>query len=112
MERLKAAGSTKAYLLFKRPSGKDSNVLAAAAPKDEEEAIDAQPKDKQASGDKSKDIKLQKTSTVFTWDSLNYTVPVTGGSRQLLSNVKGYTKPGALQGRTPSDWWLELTCIP
>ncbi|WVR08472.1 hypothetical protein IAU60_005527 [Kwoniella sp. DSM 27419] len=32
----------------------------------------------------------------FTWEALNYTVPVPGGSRQLLKDVYGYVKPGQL----------------
>ncbi|KAJ2437842.1 ATP-binding cassette transporter snq2, partial [Coemansia sp. RSA 2440] len=34
--------------------------------------------------------------TTFTWKDLNYTVPVKGGSRQLLDNVAGFIKPGQM----------------
>jgi ATP-binding cassette, subfamily G (WHITE), member 2, SNQ2 len=33
---------------------------------------------------------------VFTWQHLNYTVPVEGGTRQLLDDVSGYVVPGKL----------------
>ena len=32
----------------------------------------------------------------FTWENLNYHVPVKGGQRQLLTDVYGYVKPGSL----------------
>lgn len=33
---------------------------------------------------------------IYSWQNINYTVPVKGGSRQLLNNVQGYVKPGTL----------------
>jgi ATP-binding cassette subfamily G (WHITE) protein 2 (SNQ2) len=33
---------------------------------------------------------------VFSWQNINYTVPVNGGKRQLLKNVQGYVKPGTM----------------
>lgn len=33
---------------------------------------------------------------VFSWQNVNYTVPVKGGTRQLLNNVQGYVKPGTM----------------
>jgi ATP-binding cassette, subfamily G (WHITE), member 2, SNQ2 len=36
---------------------------------------------------------LQK---VFTWEHLDYTVPVPGGTRRLLEDVFGYVEPGTL----------------
>jgi ATP-binding cassette, subfamily G (WHITE), member 2, SNQ2 len=35
-------------------------------------------------------------TTFSTWESVCYTVPVSGGERQLLDNVFGYVKPGSL----------------
>ncbi|KAJ2809410.1 ATP-binding cassette transporter snq2 [Coemansia guatemalensis] len=34
--------------------------------------------------------------TTFTWQNINYTVPVKGGERQLLDSVSGYIKPGTM----------------
>ncbi|PGH27237.1 hypothetical protein AJ80_01194 [Polytolypa hystricis UAMH7299] len=43
------------------------------------------------------DSELNITSkAVFTWESLNYDVPVPGGTRRLLSDVFGYVEPGKL----------------
>jgi len=33
---------------------------------------------------------------VFTWEQVNYVVPVPGGTRRLLHDVYGYIKPGTL----------------
>ncbi|KAI0155258.1 ABC-2 type transporter [Xylariaceae sp. FL1272] len=40
-------------------------------------------------------LKIESTS-VLTWEELNYDVPVPGGTRRLLNNVFGYCKPGEL----------------
>ncbi len=32
----------------------------------------------------------------FTWEGINYHVPVPGGTRRLLHDVYGYVKPGTL----------------
>ncbi|KAJ1310587.1 hypothetical protein OPQ81_007316 [Rhizoctonia solani] len=39
---------------------------------------------------------LVKSTKAFTWENLDYTVPVPGGTRQLLNKVFGYVKPGTL----------------
>src|SRR5437868_1145742 len=39
---------------------------------------------------------LVESKRPFTWEGLNYTVPVKGGHRQLLNEVYGYVKPGTL----------------
>ncbi|KAF8602772.1 hypothetical protein BDV93DRAFT_533391 [Ceratobasidium sp. AG-I] len=39
---------------------------------------------------------LTKSTKSFTWENLDYTVPVPGGQRQLLNKVFGYVKPGTL----------------
>lgn len=33
---------------------------------------------------------------VFSWQHVNYTVPVKGGTRKLLDNIQGYVKPGTM----------------
>ena len=39
---------------------------------------------------------VAKNETVFTWQDVNYTIPVAGGERQLLKGVQGYVRPGKL----------------
>lgn len=44
----------------------------------------------------------------FTWQNLNYVVPVPGGTRTLLHNVNGFVKPGtltALMGASGAGMW-------
>ncbi|KAI1416360.1 ABC-2 type transporter-domain-containing protein [Hypoxylon sp. FL1857] len=40
-------------------------------------------------------LKIESTS-ILTWEDLNYDVPVPGGTRRLLNSVYGYCKPGEL----------------
>ncbi|KAK9451951.1 putative plasma membrane ATP-binding cassette transporter [Limtongia smithiae] len=37
-----------------------------------------------------------KSSEVFSWQHVNYTIPVSGGTRKLLDDVQGYVKPGTM----------------
>ncbi|KAI2628522.1 ABC-2 type transporter-domain-containing protein [Hypoxylon sp. NC1633] len=37
-----------------------------------------------------------ESSSILTWEDLNYDVPVPGGTRRLLNSVYGYCKPGQL----------------
>ncbi|BAO39657.1 ATP-dependent permease PDR12 [Kluyveromyces marxianus DMKU3-1042] len=40
--------------------------------------------------------KVIASKDVFTWNHLNYTIPYDGATRQLLSDVFGYVKPGKM----------------
>lgn len=50
---------------------------------------------KSRTNDDTKALTINSTS-VLTWEDLNYDVPVPGGTRRLLNNVFGYCKPGEL----------------
>ncbi|KAI1434046.1 ABC-2 type transporter [Xylaria sp. CBS 124048] len=50
---------------------------------------------KSRTDDQDTSLKIESTS-VLTWEDLNYDVPVPGGTRRLLNNVYGYCKPGEL----------------
>lgn len=39
---------------------------------------------------------LAKNTSVFTWKTVNYTIPYEGGQKKLLQDVQGYVKPGRL----------------
>ncbi|KAJ9119249.1 hypothetical protein QFC22_003741 [Naganishia vaughanmartiniae] len=39
---------------------------------------------------------IQAHKSVFTFENVNYTVPVKGGTRQLLTNCKGIIRPGRM----------------
>lgn len=47
----------------------------------------------------------------FTWERLNYHVPVTGGTLQLLNNVNGYVKPGTLTALMGASGAGKTTCL-
>lgn len=48
-------------------------------------------------GEREQDLSgLIQTRKPFTWEGLNYDVPVSGGRKQLLNDVFGYVKPGTL----------------
>ncbi|KAJ2826222.1 ATP-binding cassette transporter snq2 [Coemansia erecta] len=36
------------------------------------------------------------SGTTYTWNDVNYTVPVKGGERQLLNSISGFIKPGQM----------------
>ncbi|KDQ33995.1 hypothetical protein PLEOSDRAFT_1091717 [Pleurotus ostreatus PC15] len=47
----------------------------------------------------------------FTWEKLNYTVPVPGGTRRLLHDVFGYVKPGSLTALMGASGAGKTTCL-
>ena len=48
---------------------------------------------------------------VFTWENLNYHVPVPGGERRLLHDVMGYVKPGTLTALMGASGAGKTTCL-
>ena len=87
VERLKAAGSVKSFLVFARRhvTGKRNDVESSNAATAGSENTPVR---------SDNDIKIDKSETLFAWKDLCYTVPVRGGHRQLLNKVQGFTKPG------------------
>ncbi|OBZ88633.1 ABC transporter G family member 21 [Choanephora cucurbitarum] len=51
---------------------------------------------KQTTKHEEQDMEAVSDGTTFSWHNINYTVPVKGGTRQLLDNVSGIVKPGHL----------------
>ncbi|THH33132.1 hypothetical protein EUX98_g1017 [Antrodiella citrinella] len=47
----------------------------------------------------------------FTWESINYTVPVPGGDLRLLHDVYGYVKPGTLTALMGASGAGKTTCL-
>ncbi|THC99137.1 hypothetical protein EYZ11_001388 [Aspergillus tanneri] len=37
---------------------------------------------------------IARSTSIFTWKHVNYTIPYKGGQKQLLQDVQGYVKPG------------------
>ncbi|GAA5921798.1 hypothetical protein JCM3775_001825 [Rhodotorula graminis] len=70
-------------------SGGDAEKGDANARPELDTAVDE--KEKNAAADT-----LKSASDVFTWRNVNYTVPVKGGERKLLSDISGYVAPGKM----------------
>lgn len=47
----------------------------------------------------------------FTWEAINYHVPVPGGTRRLLHDVYGYVKPGTLTALMGASGAGKTTCL-
>jgi len=68
----------------------------------ETKALNDTLKERQATREKIQDVSVptEKRSfpdrKTFTWEKVNYVVPVPGGARRLLHDVYGYIKPGTL----------------
>ncbi|CAE6385299.1 unnamed protein product [Rhizoctonia solani] len=78
-------------------------VTIYAKEKKENKELNERLQHRKATGRKDQDDDSTVSGTVtkvsgkaFTWESLDYTVPVPGGTRQLLNKVFGYVKPGTL----------------
>lgn len=72
-----------------------------AKPNEERKALNEALTSKRLQRQKSKTeeegsaLKIE-SSSILTWEDLNYDVPVPGGQRRLLNSVYGYCKPGQL----------------
>lgn len=72
-------------LLFKRGHMPDKNEMSEGKVASEAELEAALPH--------AQDMDQRE---VFTWQHVDYTIPIDGGHRQLLCDVQGYVKPGTL----------------
>ncbi|KZT54856.1 hypothetical protein CALCODRAFT_437933 [Calocera cornea HHB12733] len=65
-----------------------------------------------ARGEKTQDIaSLIKSKEPFTFEAVNYHVPVTGGTRRLLHDVYGYVRPGTLTALMGASGAGKTTCL-
>lgn len=61
-----------------------------------ENAANADP-EKTQSGESGNEVKnIAQSTSIFTWQDVNYTIPYKGGQKKLLQGVQGYIKPGRL----------------
>ncbi|KAI9266969.1 ABC-2 type transporter-domain-containing protein [Sporodiniella umbellata] len=79
VEFQKEGSVTKVYKAGKAPKEIDEKKALEETIKNDEEAIES-----------------LSTGTSFSWHHINYTVPVKGGSTQLLNDISGIVKPGHL----------------
>ncbi|OZJ04704.1 hypothetical protein BZG36_02532 [Bifiguratus adelaidae] len=78
VDLVKEGSLTKVYLPGKAPPPMDESEVA----KNAEQA--------------NENVEAVADGTVFSWQHVNYEVPVKGGQRQLLNDVSGIVKPGHL----------------
>lgn len=90
-ERLKPAGTTKSYLLYKRGSNAQ---LSEKQGKDEEDQVTSAPQSSTPSSEKTAvgSEKLKTSNTTLSWRRLNYHVK----GLHLLKDVEGFVRPGEL----------------
>lgn len=75
-------------LLFKRGHMPDLESIQEGKVADAEELRKAL-----ASGSEGEDISKRE---IFSWQHVDYTIPLGGGHRQLLNDIQGYVKPGTM----------------
>lgn len=52
--------------------------------------------EKDSSASESEGKGIARSNTIFTWQNVNYTIPIGKGEKQLLRDVQGYVRPGKL----------------
>jgi ATP-binding cassette subfamily G (WHITE) protein 2 (SNQ2) len=100
MEIQKPNKGGSSVTVFKRgeaPKAIEDAIERTGPPVDEESAATdgATPEMKDEQGNE-KVQEIAKNTSIFTWQSVNYTIPYKGGQRKLLQDVQGYVKPGRL----------------
>ncbi|KAF2804614.1 ABC multidrug transporter-like protein [Mytilinidion resinicola] len=98
----KGGGAVTIYKRGQVPKSVEKAMEDNAQPRDEEtgktQAAGAgAPKDEPTSESDNEATKgVARNETIFTWQNVNYTIPVEKGERKLLNEVQGYVKPGKL----------------
>ncbi|KZO94482.1 hypothetical protein CALVIDRAFT_484187 [Calocera viscosa TUFC12733] len=81
----------------------------------EDKKLNEELKDRRAAiarGEQKPDISsLVKSKEPFTFEAVNYHVPVPGGSKRLLHDVYGYVKPGSLTALMGASGAGKTTCL-
>jgi ABC-type transport system involved in cytochrome bd biosynthesis fused ATPase/permease subunit len=79
-----------------------------------ENAANADP-EKTQSGESGSEVKdIARSTSIFTWQDVHYTIPYEGGQRKLLQDVHGYVKPGrltALMGASGAGSVMPITTL-
>jgi ABC-type multidrug transport system ATPase subunit/ABC-type multidrug transport system permease subunit len=82
------------YLSLGKAASLTKLYLPGKAPKPRTDAEEDKRRVRQAKITENMDN--MSTGTTFSWQHINYTVPVKGGQKQLLSDIGGIVKPGHL----------------
>ncbi|KAF4583486.1 hypothetical protein EYR38_002237 [Pleurotus pulmonarius] len=90
-----ALSTDTSVVLFKRGS-KPAGSIAKGDDEERNEKSNAGVSLSKEIESKDQMAKAEEMTDVFSWQHLNYTVPVKEGTRQLLDDVSGYVAPGKL----------------
>ena len=93
----------------------NSSLSIMKKPNEEEKKLNQALKERRDNRDTEKqgeESQLSVNACNFTWEKLNYTVPVKGGDKRLLHDVYGYCKPGSLTALMVSFRLLLLRFVP
>lgn len=103
MELQKPNKGGSSVTVFKRgqaPKDVDEALKNGTNPGDEEAGNTVQENvenTEDRSGEEEKNVEgIAKNTAIFTWQHVNYDIPVKGGQKKLLNDVSGYVKPGRL----------------
>ncbi|KAK9700769.1 ATP-binding cassette transporter snq2 [Basidiobolus ranarum] len=88
LEKIEFTHSGTTRSVYKKGMAPKKNDIATEEKELKNQALD----EKNADG-QTMDL---NTNTTFTWQHINYTVPVKGGERQLLDDIGGWIKPGEM----------------
>ncbi|KAJ7471516.1 pleiotropic drug resistance ABC transporter [Mycena galericulata] len=92
-----STSANTSVVLFKRGSKKAAALVGSGAVADAEKGAAAAADSHVADGDVEEALAAAPPmSDIFSWQNLNYVVPVKEGKRKLLDNVSGYVVPGKL----------------
>ncbi|KAI9507719.1 ABC-2 type transporter-domain-containing protein [Russula earlei] len=67
--------------------------------------------ERNGSNNTERSVTIPSDRGVFTWEDLNYQIPVSCGTRQLLSGLYGYVKPGTLTALMGASGAGKTTCL-
>ncbi|VDB90213.1 unnamed protein product [Peniophora sp. CBMAI 1063] len=108
-----AGGGGAGFRLFAKPSA-EGKKLNEELLRRREEKLALHEKEKTALMDakpEEKDPNMFADRRTFTWERVNYFVPVPGGQKQLLNDVYGYVKPGTLTALMGASGAGKTTCL-
>ncbi|CAI6336236.1 unnamed protein product [Periconia digitata] len=92
-EYVAAARSKGEVLVFRRSTMKNRPKRNQ---NDEESGSNAVFKGETSSASSNSDLQVQKQSSIFHWEDVNYEIDIKGEKRKILDSVDGWIKPGTL----------------
>jgi ATP-binding cassette subfamily G (WHITE) protein 2 (SNQ2) len=96
----KGGSSVTVFLRGQAPKGVDDALKNRTSPGDEEAGDQtnrsAQNTENEPDASENQVEGIAQNTAIFTWQNVNYDIPVKGGQKRLLDDVQGYVKPGRL----------------